>query len=717
MRSISKKLHTPLLIVLGLMMVTVFFSQNQLEQMYQKSKQACNLAVERKKLQKLYAEWAEVNEAVLAHLLQRSPATEATLNTRLHDLEVQISKTKRARVREHDREMLRLLTDMENLFGEYRGRIQATLELARQAQWKKAVGNQMQITELFNRKQNQLFDQYNRVIDARIEQAQEIARAELASSEKAGWWVLTVALAIFGATGFLLVQQVSRPIKKLEEAARQLSEGNTDIRVECYQKDEIGSLALSFNEMAETIQKQMDYLENLPTPVMVIDKEFTVQYINKAGAAMVGKAPGSCLSQKCYSLFKTDHCQSAECRLAQAMQYDEVRTGETFSHAGKSALPILYSGAPVKDDRGKIAGAVEFVLDISENKNLMQKLQEREAYLEHNVKNLLEAMDHFAEGDFAVQLPVESQDTIGRLFDGFNHTVRRMREVLETLSETVQSTANTSAEISASTDQLAAAASEQSSQAQEVASAVEEMVQTVVENARNTTQAAEAAETNREIAQQGAETVQQTLVKIERISDVIKSSAATVRELGKSGQRIGDIVTVIEDIADQINLLALNAAIEAARAGEQGRGFAVVADEVRVLAEKTAGSTKQIAGMIKNIQFETRKAVESMVEGESEVAEGMKLADKAGEALSKIVVSAEEVMDMTTRIASSNEQQSTTSQEIAQNIESISSVAAEAAEQINQIAQATEGLNRLARELSDVMNKFNLHARQVEMMV
>jgi methyl-accepting chemotaxis protein len=101
-----------------------------------------------------------------------------------------------------------------------------------------------------------------------------------------------------------------------------------------------------------------------------------------------------------------------------------------------------------------------------------------------------------------------------------------------------------------------------------------------------------------------------------RISEVVGKAAATVQALGKSSDQIGEIVQVINDIADQTNLLALNAAIEAARAGEQGRGFAVVADEVRKLAERTTKATKEIATMIKQIQKDTADAVTSIQAGE-----------------------------------------------------------------------------------------------------
>jgi methyl-accepting chemotaxis protein len=181
-----------------------------------------------------------------------------------------------------------------------------------------------------------------------------------------------------------------------------------------------------------------------------------------------------------------------------------------------------------------------------------------------------------------------------------------------------------------------------------------------------------------------------------------------VKELGKSSDQIGEIIGVIDDIADQTNLLALNAAIEAARAGEQGRGFAVVADEVRKLAERTTKATKEIAGMIKKIQADTTGAVQSMEEGTQEVERGIELADRAGMSLKEIVGVSQKVTDMVTQIAAASEQQSSASEQISKNVEGISKVTGETAQGTQQIARAAEDLNRLTENLQKLISDFKL---------
>ena len=195
---------------------------------------------------------------------------------------------------------------------------------------------------------------------------------------------------------------------------------------------------------------------------------------------------------------------------------------------------------------------------------------------------------------------------------------------------------------------------------------------------------------------------------MQRIEEVVNKSANTVQQLGKSSEQIGEIIQVIDDIADQTNLLALNAAIEAARAGEQGRGFAVVADEVRKLAERTTKATKEIADMIKRIQKDTLDAVKSMEEGTAEVENGKLLANKAGDSLQEIVRVSKQVGDLVNQVAAASEEQSSSAEVISKNIEAISAVTQESAGGTQQIAHAAEDLNRLTLNLENLIAKFKI---------
>ncbi len=300
------------------------------------------------------------------------------------------------------------------------------------------------------------------------------------------------------------------------------------------------------------------------------------------------------------------------------------------------------------------------------------------------------------------------KDEIGGLQTAFDGFVEQIKQTLTQVSESSAAVASASTQISSSTEQLAAGAQEQSSQSAEVAGAVEEMTKTIIENSRNASDTADTAKKAKATAEKGGDVVRQTVAGMKDIARVVNKSAQTVKALGKSSDEIGEIVSVIDDIADQTNLLALNAAIEAARAGEQGRGFAVVADEVRKLAERTTKATKEIASMIKQIQIDTKDAVFSMDEGTKKVNDGIRLADEAGESLKEIIEISQVVTDKISQIAVASEEQSSASEQISKNVESISTVTQQSASGTQQIARTAEDLNRLTENLQEILAKFNL---------
>jgi methyl-accepting chemotaxis protein len=311
-----------------------------------------------------------------------------------------------------------------------------------------------------------------------------------------------------------------------------------------------------------------------------------------------------------------------------------------------------------------------------------------------------------AEGDLTVRVTKEYKGDHQLIKNSVNKLGDSLEKVINDVTEAVQATASAASQISSSSEEMASGAQEQSSQTTEVAGAVEEMTKTILETTKNAGNASETAKSAGQSAKEGGHVVKETIEGMTRIAEVVQKSAATVQDLGKSSDQIGEIIQVIDDIADQTNLLALNAAIEAARAGEQGRGFAVVADEVRKLAERTTKATKEIAGMIKQIQKETHGAVESMNMGTEEVEKGKLLADKAGESLEEIIDGANKVVDIITQVAAASEEQSSASEQISKNIEMINNVTQESAAGISQIAKASEDLNRLTVNLQELISRF-----------
>ncbi len=331
------------------------------------------------------------------------------------------------------------------------------------------------------------------------------------------------------------------------------------------------------------------------------------------------------------------------------------------------------------------------------------------------VDKIRQAAELVAQGNVNVSVDGLSErgDEIGFLIRSFNKMVENMRDLIEgtlikEIIEVSNTVANSTSQISSSTEEMSTAVQDQARQIAEIVSAIEEMSRTVVDNAHQAERAEGLAKESSSFATEGSKAVIATIEQMHQLVEVVKNSAQSIQILSKSSDQIGEIIDVIEDIADQTNLLALNAAIEAARAGEQGRGFAVVADEVRKLAERTMKATKEIGKMIKQIQNDTSEAVKIMGSGVRVAETGIQLADNANLALKQIVQNISDVANLISEISRANKEQAKVSEDISKAVESISSISEQTSAGVNQIAKSVEDLSKLTERLRRTVMKFNI---------
>jgi len=297
-----------------------------------------------------------------------------------------------------------------------------------------------------------------------------------------------------------------------------------------------------------------------------------------------------------------------------------------------------------------------------------------------------------ASGDLRETSPIDTLDEVGRLARAVNDMIANLRGIIRQVGASAHSVAAAAQQISAGTEEIASSSSDQANAVSTMNELMKELTAAIHAVANNAEQAAELTNDTANTARDGGAIVRQAIEGMNRVNEQMQL-------LVNDSNRIGDIIEVIDDIAEQTNLLALNAAIEAARAGEQGRGFAVVADEVRKLAERSGEATKQISSIIKGMQSNTQSSFQA-------VSAGVALTERTGEAFSRIVERVNDSSDKVGEIAAASEEQAAQSSEAMTSVATIAAASEEAAAAAEQTAASSQALARLAEELNESVAMF-----------
>jgi twitching motility protein PilJ len=388
-----------------------------------------------------------------------------------------------------------------------------------------------------------------------------------------------------------------------------------------------------------------------------------------------------------------------------------VESGRQFRVLG---IPLTYQ---VAYGLGMLALILLVVLFYVQNRESRQRLldaeQRKQETEEQNRRNqdailqLLDELGNLAEGDLTVQASV-TEDITGAIADSVNYAIEALRDLVSTINNTSGLVAAAVQETSAIADGLAKSSEIQARQIENASSTVTQMAQSMDEVSAKTASSADVAEKSVGIAHEGGDRVRRTIHGMNTIREHIQDTSKRIKRLGESSQEIGDIVALINDIADQTNILALNAAIQASAAGDAGRGFAVVADEVQRLAERSSNATKRIETLVKTIQADTNEAVISMEKSTAEVVGGAGLAEKAGEALEEIEKVSARLAELIDEISKSAGQVSEMASRVSTAMISINEITGQTAESSVTTASAIGKLQRLAQELRQSVAGFRL---------
>ncbi len=345
--------------------------------------------------------------------------------------------------------------------------------------------------------------------------------------------------------------------------------------------------------------------------------------------------------------------------------------------------------------------------DLEVESERARKIQEENERNQMAILRLLDELGDLAEGDLTVNATV-SEDFTGAIADSVNFAIDQLRQLVLAINTTADKVALSSEQTQANAVELADASEHQAQEIAGVSAAINEMAVSIDQVSHNASESASVAQRSVVIAQNGADTVQRSIEGMNTIRDQIQETSKRIKRLGESSQEIGDIVGLINDIAEQTNILALNAAIQASMAGEAGRGFAVVADEVQRLAERSANATKQIETLVKTIQADTNEAVASMESTTTEVVRGAKLAKDAGEALEEVQTVSNSLADLIHNISNAAQQQAQSASHISSTMNVIQDITAQTSSGTLATARSVGQLNEMSAALQESVSGFKL---------
>ena len=390
---------------------------------------------------------------------------------------------------------------------------------------------------------------------------------------------------------------------------------------------------------------------------------------------------------------------------------------DNASHLANS-FENLASGRSLGTIGGYVLGLVALasiimigLVMVRETHRQLRETAEKNERNQQAIMRLLNEIGELADGNLTVTASV-TEDFTGAIADSINHSIDQLRDLVATINLSAEEVATAVEDTQATARQLERASEHQAQQISEASMAISDMAQSIDRVSANAYESAKVAERSVTIANKGNEVVHNTIHGMDNIREQIQDTAKRIKRLGESSQEIGDIVSLIDDIADQTNILALNAAIQASMAGEAGRGFAVVADEVQRLAERSSSATQQIETLVRAIQADTNEAVISMEQTTAEVVRGARLAQDAGVALEEIEGVSQNLAELIHRISNAAQQQTSSAGQISHTMSVIQQITTQTSTVSTATAESIGNLAQMASEMRRSVSGFTLPQAQ-----
>lgn len=600
---------------------------------------------------------------------------------------------------------------------------------------------------------------------------------------------------------WFLASSISRPLTQMVGDIQKIGKGDFNIDFSTDRKDEVGIVANSLGRIRDTLQtvtkefsqsvKNIEYgklglrsdstqfegeyaklveggnrlidslvghLNHISSPTFLMDKEFTIQYLNDAGKRLVGDMGEECIGKKCYDVLHSGDCQTEHCACKNAMVAKHPNMRETHVEVGGKQYDISYTGTPILNQNGESVGCLETISDQTDivfARNLSKKIN---AYQSSEVKRLSDVLQKMSEGDLTAKYIVQEgdQDTeevrliFSKLSDVLQQTLDNLGATISDIQINSTTVASSATELSTISNNLSGNSGKMTEQTNMVVDVTDQMslnintmasaVEEMSVNVGSVSAAAEQMSTSMTTIASSVEEMSVSFRDVannardtrkisEEASQMSIQATDRMNTLGVAAGEIDKVTEVIKRIAEQTNLLALNATIEAASAGDAGKGFAVVANEIKELANQSAKAAEDIAEKIEGVQHNTNGSIEvindvSKIIGKinlsvesisAAVEQQTQVAGTISANISEVNQSTTDIAGSIAEVAHGAQDMAKNSAEAAQGTETVSSnmqdlksFSEQTSKDSSQVDISAEDLSKIAGELKNLVGKFKV---------
>ena len=578
----------------------------------------------------------------------------------------------------------------------------------------------------------------------------------------------SLALLLNVGLALIIGRAVAKPIRELQRTAQGFSRGDREARAEVFGHDEVGRLAVTFNEMADNIDANLEtrrqeaerknlfadiassrtldeqdlgavFDKAVEGALKILDAErvFVYRFNPDWTGIVVSEAvvPGcsSCLGEivndtyfmdsdegvekykngRIFVIDDTHKTNLTDCHLDIYRRF-EIRANLIVPIVRNDQLMGLLCAQQCSGPRAWQQSEVDFLAQLARQVGFsldrvvsLAQMTAIKDNLQKRALELLMEVDPVSRGDLTIRANV-TEDEIGTVADSYNATIESLRRIVTQVQAAAQQMTTTTSSNTQSVQGLATEALRQTEEINAALNRIQEMSSSIRAVATSAEQAEAAVQQANQTVKAGDAAMNRTVDGILAIRETVAETSKKVKRLGESSQKISKVVNLIGTFADKTNLLALNASIEAAHAGEQGRGFAVVADQVRALARQSAQATAEIETLVATIQTETNEVVAAMESGTEQVVEGTRLVDETRQSLNQITAASAQISGLVEAIAAAAVTQSQTSESVTQTMSNVAANNNQTSNEATQVSASFNELLKVAQQLQASVAQFKV---------